>query len=186
MLNQSLEVLTMPAAVKKIRSRQWEPPEEKAREVLDAQWGEVGDEYPVDPVIIARNLGVNVYQSEMPPSVSGYIIKRGAPVAPDIFVNSEHAPVRQRFTVAHELGHYFNRKDIGGEHGEKYALRRDALAHCGTDAEEIYANKFAAELLMPDQIVADLVDEGLSDMEISRRLKVSLESLGYRRERLGI
>lgn len=163
------------------------PADKQAQEVLEAQWLDPATpSYPVDPVVIARRLGINVYRVELPAGVSGYIVKRDPASAPDIFVNSEHAPVRQRFTVAHELGHYFKRKGMGPEFNTRYALKRDRLASCGTDDEEIYANQFAAALLMPNDIVVNLADSGLTLIEMARQLRVSLESLEYRLQKLNL
>lgn len=162
-------------------------PDSQALAVLETQWFDPARRsYPVDPVVIARRLGINVYQVMMEAGISGYIVKRDKAVAPDIFVNSEHAPVRQRFTVAHELGHYFQRKGMAPEFSESYALRRDHLASCGTDREEIYANKFAAALLMPEEIVRELHEVGMVPIEMARHLQVSLESMEIRLQTLGL
>lgn len=57
-----------------------------------------------------------------------------------IFVNGSDAPARQRFTVAHELGHW------ALEHGPRLD-NDDSLA--STDPQERDANRFASEFLMP-------------------------------------
>lgn len=161
--------------------------EQMAREVLTTYWGPADRNIvPVDPVKIARSIGINVYKSVMEPDVSGYIIKRGPEYAPDIFFNSEHAAVRQRFTTAHELGHYFKRREMGPPHSDRYFLKRAQLAACGTDAEEIYANQFAAALLMPAEDIRTLDMLGFTDMEIAKECRVSLESLELRKKKLGI
>jgi Zn-dependent peptidase ImmA (M78 family) len=58
--------------------------------------------------------------------------------------------VRQRFTIGHELGH------LTLHHGHDLILERlvrlnfrDATSSTANDEEEIEANHFAAELLMP-------------------------------------
>jgi Zn-dependent peptidase ImmA (M78 family) len=58
------------------------------------------------------------------------------------FVNGAHAPQRQRFTLAHEYGH----------HRLGHARSVDAppvLSDLTSEPEEMQANVFAAELLMP-------------------------------------
>ena len=163
------------------------PGELIANEVLDTYWRELScDVLPVDPVKIARAIGINVYKSVMDPDVSGYIIKRGPELVPDIFFNSEHAAVRQRFTTAHELGHYFKRREMGPPHSERYLLKRAQLAACGTNAEEIYANKFAAALLMPESDIRFLDKMGYTNLEMANECRVSLESLEHRKRNLGI
>ena len=161
--------------------------EKMANEVLETYWKDPGEPVvPVDPVKIARAIGINVYKSVMEPDVSGYIIKRGEGIAPDIFFNSEHAPVRQRFTTAHELGHYFKRRQMDPPECDKYFLKRAQLAACGTNAEEIYANQFAAALLMPEEEIRMLDILGFTDLEMANECRVSLESLELRKKKLGI
>lgn len=141
---------------------------------------------PIDPVVVARQLGINVYSSALPADVSGYIVKRNATSAPDIFLNSEHSPVRQRFTCAHELGHYFAMLDRGENAPDTYVFKRDGLASCGIDSSEIYANQFAANLLMPEKVVRDLVREGFDVIEIARELHVSVDAMTHRMRNLGL
>lgn len=163
------------------------PGELCAENVLNTQWSNFDiSPTPIDPVMIARNLGINVYSQELPADVSGYIIKHSPGHTPDIFVNREHAPVRQRFTVAHELGHYFKRREMGSPLNDGYVLKRARLAQCGVDDEEIYANQFAAALLMPEDVLIDLKSLGFSNLEIKSRLEVSLESLELRLQNLGM
>ena len=79
-----------------------------------------------------------------------------------IGVNSFHAPVRQRFTIAHEIGHLLlheTRAMIVDTH----VYRRDETSSMGTKKEEREANRFAAELLMPSDFVERAVDDALSE-----------------------
>jgi Zn-dependent peptidase ImmA (M78 family) len=64
-----------------------------------------------------------------------------------IRVNAAHLPVRRRFTVAHELGHYYHHKDFLDR--ESQILERNNYSRLGFDTKEVEANAFAAELLMP-------------------------------------
>lgn len=67
-----------------------------------------------------------------------------------IGVNSLDAPNRQRFTIAHEIGHLLLHKDEAFHVDERFpiGLRNDESSKA-TDEKEIEANQFAAELLMP-------------------------------------
>src|ERR1700686_5518950 len=109
---------------------------------------------------IAKALGVQVRFSPFDDELSGMIyIKEGIPI---IGVNSLHHPHRQRFTIAHEIGHLELHRDIisANVHVDRQfpILMRDAISATGTDQMEIQANQFAAELLMPlalvDQVLA--------------------------------
>lgn len=142
-------------------------------------------QYPIDPVSVARDIGINVYSVELDNSLSGMIAKT-AGSGPEIFLNSEHAPVRQRFTCAHELGHYFQNMTEDGWRLEEYVHRRDARSACGTHAEEVYANQFAANLLMPEEIVKDLAAYYRDPLSIANQLGVSLDAIGHRLRNLNI
>ena len=69
-----------------------------------------------------------------------------------ILVNSQHHTNRQRFTIAHELGHLLLH-GYRTPHADKQFRLRDARSSEGSVLEEIQANQFAAELLMPRTMV---------------------------------
>ena len=92
-----------------------------------------------------------------------------------IGVNSSHSPNRQRFTIAHEIGHLLLHADEEVHIDEKRPLgRRDELSSQAADDREIEANQFAAELLMPEsilhQIVSSLVKEH-PDLSVERAIE---------------
>lgn len=141
---------------------------------------------PVDPVRIARSLGINVYQAPLTNTLSGMLARLAQDSGTDLILNSEHAPVRQRFTAAHELGHYFYNLDSGQDAPRTFVHRRDTLSACGVDAEEVFANQFAAELLMPEEEVRRLDELGFTDVDLARRLNVSVDAITYRLKNLGL
>lgn len=140
---------------------------------------------PVPIERLARQRGMKVQFSPLDPALSGMaFVKDGVPF---IGVNSLHHPNRQRFTIAHEMAHHILHADLlaGGVHVDTAVLRRDTLAGKGIDADEIEANNFAAELLMPEQWLAPLVegvdvadDEGLA--VVAKKFKVSVAALQFR------
>ena len=98
----------------------------------------------VDVDEIARNLGTDVRRRPLDTGLSGLMHRRGQHVV--IGINEGHSSTRQRFTVAHELGHWLlNHGDTVVDTVE----RRDELSAQGTNVNEMEANAFAAELLMP-------------------------------------
>jgi len=141
---------------------------------------------PIDPVKVARNLGVNVYQAPMENKTSGMIARAQAGGDVDVILNSQHAPVRQRFTCAHELGHYVDviHDDPAGQ--RVFFRKRDALAACGTDRDEIYANQFAANLLMPASEVRALHRRGHNTVSLSQIFAVSTQAMSNRLVNLGL
>ena len=103
-------------------------------------------EPPVDPVMIARNRGLSVFFVELPPdmqSVSGfYDFEENA-----IFVNKDEYPLRQTFTIAHELGHKILHEDWVKTKDYRVLLRDQGGK--SSDPREREANAFAAHLLVP-------------------------------------
>ena len=141
---------------------------------------------PVDPVEVARFLGINVYKTKLDNTLSGMIAKVSPQADTDIIVNSEQAPVRQRFTIAHELGHYFAIRSDPIRDGKPFIHRRAQLAACGTDSEEIFANGFAAQLLMPRNEVIDASRIGADAALLAPRFHVSLDAMTNRLRSLGL
>lgn len=102
-------------------------------------------------------------------------------------INSEESSVRQRFTIAHELGHFFlhHSKDTFIEY-------RDNKKNIMRGFKEIEANSFAASLLMPFSILKkDVEDYGhtLSEDEVkvlAKKYDVSEISMTYRLTNLGL
>jgi Zn-dependent peptidase ImmA (M78 family) len=103
-------------------------------------------EPPVDPVRIARGLGMNVYFVTFEPekkNVSGFLDYEERA----IFVNSEEYPLGQTFTIAHELGHKLLHEEWARSN-EYRVLLRDS-DYDGSEPHEKEANAFAAHLLVP-------------------------------------
>jgi len=164
--------------------------ERDAQRVLEQAWlddGAGGIVLPVDPFYIARKFGVKVYLAELGEGVSGTLVKRGWYDDPEITLNSRDSRVRQRFTCAHELGHFVKRSSTEDSVWE-YVDRRDSLASQGTDEDEIYANRFAANLLMPTPFVVELRKEygPVSPVSLAYEFGVSADAMSYRLADLGL
>lgn len=95
--------------------------------------------------------------------------------------NLEERYNRQRFTMAHELGHV-----VLGHVTEGHTPKRDANFAPGSDLDEMAANVFAAELLMPSNLVRELADYTTSVESLARRFHVSPSAMSYRLTALGI
>lgn len=107
-----------------------------------------GGRYPVPVIEIATRLGINVFADpDYPENRSGHIELDDKGNA-SIIVNDNQAPVRKRFTIAHEIAHFIFDMDYLQKHGQ---IDRDGDAADETyrDREKI-ANYFAAHLLMPE------------------------------------
>ena len=147
------------------------------------------DEYeirlPVDPISIARRLGLLVYISHLDDGVSGMLIKEPGYDDPEIHLNQADTRNRQRFTCAHEIGHYVKRSAEGND-GQmwEYVDRRDDLAAQGKNPEEIYANQFAANLLMPRDVVKRMKDRSVATL--AYEFGVSGDAMNFRLDNLGL
>lgn len=138
-------------------------------------------EPPVDVYALAREMGITVTEVPMKDDVAGSIEKIDGGY--QIRVNKNHHLNRKRFTVAHELGHYFLHSEKIGDGIVDNKLFRDA-GSAGNPyihvTEEVQANKFAAGLLMPAHLVKRLKGQGLSDAETAKELGVSTQALEIR------
>lgn len=146
---------------------------------------------PIEPMEIAERLGVAVVYRPMNPEVSGMLLREGSRSI--IGVNKTHPPVRQRFTVAHELGHLHLHP--GRQVILDAAVRvnlRDQVSSMATDREEIEANRFAASLLMPAALIHQEVNRlGLAHPDklvdqMATTFKVSVAAMTIRLTNLGI
>lgn len=152
---------------------------------------------PVPVEKIARQLGALVrYELVEEEDLSGALSREhGTPV---IAVNSLHHENRQRFTIAHELGHLqLHAGTLYFDHHTPFQKRfRRGLASQGTDQEEIEANFFAASLLMPRLFLEEDAKAGLLDgidleeldslRSLAKRYRVSPQAMALRLVNLGI
>ncbi|MBI2485045.1 ImmA/IrrE family metallo-endopeptidase [Candidatus Uhrbacteria bacterium] len=106
---------------------------------------------PIDIEKVAAYFGINlVPYDNFPDNVSGMIVRDQNGDNENIYIgfNSKQAKVRQRFTVAHELGHFLSGHD-------DLKIVEDTFDK--DTVKEREANSLAAELLMPkDFLVADM------------------------------
>lgn len=92
----------------------------------------------------------------------------------NIYVSQANSYAKNRFTIAHEIGHYILHSRLGKITGK--AQRFPSIQH---DSKiEIEANWFAASFLMPTNYFKNSYDEGLLSNAI--RFGVSLETAEYR------
>lgn len=105
-----------------------------------------------------------------------------------IGINSSEPAVRQRFTIAHELGHYFlhTKKDA-------FVDYRDNKKGLMRTPREKQANMFAAALLMPRRLLAKdfkaIAKDGFSEddlVTLAKRYDVSEDAMRFRLINLNI
>lgn len=129
---------------------------------------------PIDIDYIVKKWGLAVEYVERPRGLHGRMLAERALVE----IASGDAPNRQRFSLAHELGHYLL------EHNAVYS---DAEPDEITDPHSLNereANAFAAELLMPEQWVTSDWKSVKNAGEMAALYRVSSEAMWYRLEGL--
>jgi len=121
-------------------------------EIIEQKTQEILNRFEITsiPVSVERIAAALDIQIKMAPSsdFSGLLIRKSHTAL--IGINKEEPHTRQRFTIAHELGHYFldKRKDAFVDNKASIEYR-DNKSHASRSAKESRANMFAAALLMP-------------------------------------
>ena len=122
-----------------------------------ANAGELVDKIGIEVAAVATRLGITLSLYDFGNDVSGVLVRDGDKTT--IGYATQTGSERQRFTVAHELGHYIldhQRKGVFVDTPEKYfTLFRDAKSATGEDVQEREANAFAAALLMPRELLIE-------------------------------
>lgn len=130
-------------------------------------------ESPVNVEQVAKNVGLEVVMFPFHEKISGVLKKEQGIIA----INKNHSPVRQRFTAAHELGHF-----LLGHGMEDVTDDRMVNETFGKpDLKEREANLFASALLMPAAWVKDAIKkEGLDIDKLSLIFGVSKQAMTIR------
>lgn len=150
------------------------------------------DSSPIPVEKLAELEGVQVVRTRSRGTEAGFALRdEGRRI---IGVNLANPPLRQRFTIAHELGHLMLHpgKPLIVDPSVRIN-KRNEISSLGTDFEEIQANAFAVELLMPRGLIAAAVarsaartgshSETITDL--ARDFEVSQEAMSYRLINLG-
>jgi hypothetical protein len=143
--------------------------------------------FPVPIFEILENFGLGPEFLDMEDNISGWI-ERKSDGSYYVGINRRHAPVRQRFTAAHELGHYIYHRDLlGAGVGDTRAYRALGTRLPNNAIQPLHerqANSFAANLLMPRRGIAALQANGIvSPEDLAVRFGVSKDAM---RIRLGL
>ncbi|MGO9791466.1 MAG: helix-turn-helix domain-containing protein [Solirubrobacteraceae bacterium] len=136
-------------------------------------------EPPVPVSDLAKLCGILVIPRSMSDELSGLVFDMDH--AAVIAVNSQHSENRQRFSTAHELGHHLLR------HHDRFHIDVTEGDAPGYDwLSERAANEFAAELLMPREMILDEFKRIPDTHRLATRFKVSEIAMGYRLLNLGL
>lgn len=139
---------------------------------------------------LCKHLGLKFFEADfIDDEICGSIVKEDGIWT--IYVNDAHHPNRKRFTAAHEIGHYISMecnsmsfiKLQNGEH-------EDCLYRTGertNDPAEIEANQIAAQLLMPEQAIRNILGNDGSTVtceDLASRFGVSVSAMTFRLKKL--
>lgn len=151
---------------------------------------ELSDQY-IDVESMLNTLGLTVERND-DLGASGMLSES------KVIINSQDVAERQRFTMAHELGHAVQGRDE--------VFRNTGITASYTmeqKRDEVFANKFAAQLLMPKKLVVQYTEEFISENGLDQnklkkesiddiknfladKFHVSLQSMGFRIENLNL
>ena len=121
-------------------------------------------------------MGINVFYSSGLGDLGGYYDQE----TQSIYINDKDPITRQRFSIAHELGHAL----LG--HGS--SPRRNDISYTKWNyiQKENAANRFAAALLMPDLAVRTLIEQkNMLLNDLCREFDVSQQAMTIRLDELG-
>lgn len=164
-----------------------------AEQLLD-KYGVNGDQaVPVER--IAAGMGVTIRFQEAGDDLSGFLFRDRATGKCIVGINARHSANRQRFTIAHELGHLLLHEgesvhvDRSG-YGLRFRREPDNPED-DSQEDETEANIFAAELLMPKRFIErdmcefaaeDLLEDKVEEtlVLLAKRYMVSTQALTFR------
>ncbi len=135
--------------------------------------------YEIDIEAIVKNKGLKIVREDLPSSISGYL--KHDENSWLIGVNKNHSLNRQRFTIAHEFAHYCLHRREGSYFEDTTFFRREK-----DTSLEYKANEFAAEILMPEELMRDAMSKGVKKIiELSNRFSISVQAIKFRGMELG-
>jgi Zn-dependent peptidase ImmA (M78 family)/DNA-binding XRE family transcriptional regulator len=174
------ETATMPEPKLTIGPRN---PSYAANELLEKAGA--ADKAPINVHALAKRCGVLVLERSFPDPLSGLVFAHddGAVIG----VNSEHPSTRQRFSVAHELGHYLlSHHELAPDEARLHIdISEGAPPSYNWRAERV-ANEFAADLLMPRRLLTEEFKRRPKPAALADRFEVSELAMGYRLVNLGL
>jgi Zn-dependent peptidase ImmA (M78 family) len=101
-----------------------------------------------------------------------------------IYINQYESVPRQRFTIAHELGHFILHSD---EYANTSIHDQIFFRDENTSPMEREANDFASGLLMPKDIFYTYIQEGVNTISaLADKFKLSTPAVKYRAYKLGL
>lgn len=136
---------------------------------------------PVNLEELIRSLGIELdKKAKLDEGIAGKI-ERLESGRFKISINKNDHYFRQRFTMAHELGHFLLHEDLMGDGIEDTTLYRSPKNSAVTVTHEIEANRFAASILMPlRHVKSDYEEKGRDVKAVAKKWLVSPKAMSIR------
>jgi Zn-dependent peptidase ImmA (M78 family) len=142
--------------------------------------------FPVPVERLAESIGAKVVFNNFNEEISGLLLRTNENLI--IGVAKEQPLTRQRFTIAHEIGHILLHEFSDVHVDKNFAVMfRSAESSTAQDVFEIEANAFAAELLMPEAFLEKELRTTSLDVEddeqlrrLAKKYQVSSQAMTYR------
>ena len=142
--------------------------EAKKAEPLDIEW------------VVTHLFNLDIKKTDLGNTASGFLNELDDKWC--IFVNKYENERRQRFTIAHELGHFIFHKNNKSLEKDLIFFRDET-----NNKEEREANDFASELLMPENMVKAYIKEGYNTIQmLADKFNLSTSAVRYRVYKLGL
>ena len=141
--------------------------------------------YPIDIENVAKKIfNIEIRRENLGKAASGFLERINKTWY--IYVNEYESVVRQRFTIAHELGHFIlHKKDYINKTTIEYDqifFRKNELTQ-----KEKEANDFAGEILMPKENVYQAIKDGKNTVnKLAEFFQVSSSAARYRAFKLNL
>jgi Zn-dependent peptidase ImmA (M78 family) len=138
---------------------------------------------PLDVEGVAREFDIRIGYVSMEEDMSGTLEKDERSNTWSISINKNHHPNRQRYSIAHELGHFCLHKHLSHFFEDNIFFRGGE----SSSKEEWQANEFASAILMPEQSLREKVRSGTRSIEdLAKEFEVSTLALRIRAKSLGM
>lgn len=141
---------------------------------------------PVPVEKLAALLDAEIVLQPFSGEISG-IVHRNKDGSAVIGVNSSHPIQRQRFTIAHEIGHLLLHTNENLHVDKNFPIGlRNSISGKSVNENEIEANQFAAALLMPENLIVEDIkpfigkDVLIAIHKLAKKYRVSEQAMSIR------
>lgn len=116
---------------------------------------------------------------ELSPDVSA-LVDKDTCTPPEIYINAREPRSRQRFLLAHSIGHLIERISIAEKHSFSFLEKRNN----DYDLCEFFADEFAGALLMPEKPLMEVINNTDSHLMAACMFDVSIFTVRKRLARI--